>query len=232
MQIYESAFDLEQREAITKKIEEFIENRDQITMLVIGSPDCKEIKNLSEKIKEKINLFVFDFEIKRGKISKNFKKSFNFYEEHSGDFFKNIEKIKIKADFVFHRWFLHHCTDHQKIESFKIIKNLLANDGELLIIDWMIPDYSSVQERWESSKKYYKYQKRHGLDIAKSKQEHNFSKINTPNGKGGKFISHQKLEEIMKKENLEFKREILHQSKVEDPELFGANLYICKEGGN
>ena len=63
MQIYESAFDLEQREAITKKIEEFIENRDQITMLVIGSPDCKEIKNLSEKIKEKINLFVFDFEI-------------------------------------------------------------------------------------------------------------------------------------------------------------------------
>ena len=127
---------------------------------------------------------------------------------------------------------MHHCTDHQKIESFKIIKNLLANEGELLIIDWMIPDYSSVQERWESSKKYYKYQKRHGLDIAKSKQEHNFSKINTPNGKGGKFISHQKLEEIMKKENLEFKREILHQSKVEDPELFGANLYICKEGGN
>ena len=232
---YETQYDADGRRRFAAEVENFAKGRKTFTFLIIGTPDCKELIDLSEENRKKIDLLVFDFEINHKAISDDFKESFNSCEVYAGNFFTNIHltlPALFKPDLVFHRWFLHHCTTEQKKISFEIIEKLLSDDGVLLMIDWFIPDYSDWDEKWSSTLEYYTYQKE--LDLAPSERlwRKNFDAAEVPNGRGGKFTSTKKIELLLQETGFTYKKHVLCKDLVENPELFGQNMYICRKGQN
>tara|TARA_B100000287_G_scaffold188300_1_gene178026 strand:+ start:180 stop:1829 length:1650 start_codon:yes stop_codon:yes gene_type:complete len=226
---YSTDYDAEGRDLIIKKIEKHAKKKDSFCLMLIGSPDCKEIQSLSSDMRKKINLIVFDS--KKDKTLQDFRDSFKTYKFYCGNFFENAVQIDKKVDMMVHRWFLHHCTDEQKQESFQILQDMICADGKVLVIDWFIPDYESNEDRYEKCLQYYKYQERYGLAPSPSRGKRNFDNVNKTDGHGGKFTSTKKLENILTSNNFNFERKLMCTNLVDDPELFGQNLYICTLNG-
>jgi hypothetical protein len=231
---YDTSFDKIGREIISEKIRERLKEVDYLNLLIIGSPDCKEINSLTKEEREKINIRVFDFEIKRKIIDDAFISSFNSCNVFSGNFFININSLLEESfypDIIFHRWFLHHCTDEQKIKSFEIVLNMLKRDqkGELIFIDWFIPDFNNDEKlEWENTVKYYEYHEKHNIAPARTKWKTKFKNRKKEDGQGGKFTSIQNIESMMNSLNFEYERIVLGENLVDNPLLFGQNLYFCK----
>ena len=240
---YKTKFDYQQRETIQEEIKNYAKEVEDFTLYVFGSPDCKEIEDLDLSIKERINLFVFDFELKPVKDLLKLR-AFNTCSLFEGDFFEQINlRSKIpedasvrktpngveKSDLILHRWFLHHCNDDQKLESFKISHDILEDKGRMIIIDWFIPDFNTSDERWASCLEYYNYQKKYSMAPSQFRWRRNFDCVDEPNGRGGKFTSCLKIEKMITTAGFSFERTFLHEGEVDNPELFGAVMYICEK---
>lgn len=240
---YKTKFDYQQREAIQQEIQNYAKESEDFTLYMFGSPDCKEIVSLDSSIKKRINLFVFDFELKKSKDLPDLE-DFNTVSLFRGDFFEQIhlrsdlpEDALVRqtpngvenTDLVLHRWFLHHCNDDQKLETFKISHDILNDNGRMILIDWFIPDFNTSDERWDSCERYYNYQKKYDMAPGVWRQKKNFKVVDKPNGWGGKFTSCLKIETMLMRAGFSFERTFLHEGEVDNPKLFGAVMYVCEK---
>lgn len=226
---YKTKYDFEGREKIQNEIKNFLDNTKGVLRLaIIGSHDCKEIKELEPEYKKRIDLFHIDSQKNRNFITS---KKFNSIEGIVGNVFLNYKAIKkFQPDIVCHRWFMHHCTTEQKRMFCSHIKNFLSDGGKMIFIDWFIPDYveGDLDSKWESTEQYYQYQDKLGLAPKKWKWRIYHEVCEESNRKGGKFISIEKMDEILRTD-YDFERHLMCTDLVKNPELFGQNMYICKK---
>lgn len=224
---YNTKYDFEGRDKIQNEIKNFLDNTEGVLKLaVIGSPDCKEIKELHPEYKQRIDLFYIDSNKKK---KSTILKDFNSTKKIVANVFSNHEAIKnFQPDIVFHRWFLHHCTTEQKRTFCSHIKSILSDDGKMIFIDWFIPDYieGDLNSKWESTEQYYEYQENFDIVPPIRKRQLNHKLCEKENKRGGKFISIEKMEEILRID-YDFERHLMCTGLVENPELFGQNMYIC-----
>jgi ubiquinone/menaquinone biosynthesis C-methylase UbiE len=221
--IYNTKFDIHGREYVKNILENI--DKEVVNILIIGSPDVKELSLLSENIKSKINLFVFDMEDKKIQIQ-GFK---SYYFKKINVFKYPFDGFEGQMDIVFHRWFLHHCTEVQKNQSIEICKRILKPDGKLIIIDWFIPDFNSKDEFKESVLKYYEYQIKYGIAPNPKRWNQNIRDAKKPNGKGGKFTSVEKLKEMLLKNDMKYDQKYLCPDFVDNPKLFGQSVFVCEK---
>lgn len=241
---YKTEYDLEGREFIASKINQIMESlpeTETIQLLVIGSPDCKELSSVAKEYKKRINLITVDPARPRTTIIGELKASYKSYKHPEGSFFEisnkehHVHRVLNnrygEIDVVLHRWFLHHLTDVEKLKCLGIVNDLMTKDGILYMIDWFIPDYeaNNHESHWQSAKKYYDYQDKYGLAPIVNVQKFNRRFIQDPDGKGGKFTSIEKIELMLREKNFKFERHLMCEDKVDNPELFGQNLYVCKK---
>jgi D-3-phosphoglycerate dehydrogenase len=226
---YSTDYDSEGRNLIIEQVQKYAQKKAPASLVLIGSPDCKEIQSLPLQTRKRINLIVFDS--KKDRTPQDIRDSFKTYKFYCGSFFDNAARVDEKVDIIIHRWFLHHCTDEQKQESFQTLQEIVSASGKVLIIDWFIPDYKDNEDRYKQCIRYYKYQERYGLAPRPSRAKRNFDNVDKTDGRGGKFTSTKKLESMLTSNNFTFERKLMCTNLVDNPELFGQNLYICTLNG-
>lgn len=232
---YETIFDNIGRDSISSVLEEYMTNINSVEVngLVLGSPDCKELSELSPEFRNKINLFCYDFS--SGQSDKSSFK--NFYFKQGNVFHQGIDDLYSgRIDFVLNRWFLHHCTTKEKRIVFDIADSVLVENGLHVIVDWFIPDYDVDEDTgmadkdslWKSYNLYFDYQAKFDLKPADWRVERTFNEFENSGGRGGKFFSTEKIEELIDDYSYEYQKHSLHDpDTVDNPELFGQFLYKC-----
>jgi D-3-phosphoglycerate dehydrogenase / 2-oxoglutarate reductase len=237
---YGTNFDLEGRkktaELITSCVDRLGLQRDldglptATNTIVVGSPDCKELVDLSETIRSQMRVYCCDHT--NNKTEQWLENSFREFTYYKEDWFSGVVAPPKKADIIFNRWFLHHCTNSKKREFLQRAGTLVADDGMVVIIDWFIPDYGDPKERMESAEKYYLYQEKYDLAPSKSRRKQRTKDAEKTDYRGGKMTSTRIMEEMIEEAGFTFKKEFLCSSLVDNPELFGQCLYILKPKGS
>ena len=229
--IYNTDFDNHCREIIAKKIHEFFQQKDKqdVRILVVGSPDLKEFSKIKSNIFKKASIDVFDFE--NQKVNQDFENQFESFSYSKGNVFDHLQKIansniEKKYDLIFNRWFLHHCSPRQKRKFFELSKKLMKEDALCLTIDWFVKDWETDSEFDENVKKYFEYHEKFGIAPSKQKQlMANAIQLNIENGKGGKFPSKGQIISFCKDFNLKAVYSSVCVKEVDDSELFGQFLF-------
>lgn len=222
----ESIFDHLGRKVIAKKIAE--KATTDISMVVFGSPDARELSDLPAKIKQRINLCCFDIDPIQETTDK-FKQDFKSFEFFQKNVFQvDFERFLGNCDIVFSRWFFHHCNTVQKQELLKTISKLLNPDGEFFLIDWFIPDWQDGNEAdyLDKTLQYHACHQKYGIACNKTRLINNSKNRENADFKGGKFTSLKKIQPLLK--NFDYEIESLAPNIVDDPLTFGQFLLTCK----
>lgn len=229
--VYNTIFDFQCRELISTKIQEEVNKNGDLKLLVVGSPDCKELSLLDDETTRHIELFSFD---SKKNSNNQFEKRFKSCEKFTGNFFVNVLKLSERSvcvDFVINRWFLHHCNTEQKLECFNKIRKVLKKNGKMVMIDWFIQDYHTQEELKSAVNAYYEKHQAHGLEVHPARKIHNLKNIESPNSRGGKFTSIPKINSMLAMAGFTFTRKLLCEDLIEDAEIFGLNYFECENKG-
>jgi len=193
-----------------------------VNLLLVGSPNCQELRGL--KNKEKYNIVSVD--LVEVKTDSELIKEFKSYRHIEGSY-KDID-LTNKYDIILSRWFIHHLNAQEKEEYFKQSYNLLKFGGKLITVDYFLQE-NSTDER-EQYVEYIDYQIKLKPFMNKKNAMICFDERDLPNHKGGKMESLRKT--VSKLEAAEFKNgKILQVPTIKgvDEKKFGQHILVARK---
>lgn len=216
-------FDNCTRTDISTAIQEHCQEKSEYSMLVVGSPNAWEVKDISAEVKAKTNLVCVD-------ISNVFKNEFDNCTtgfKSSKFISSNIFTLQtdLKFDFIVNRWFLHHLTTQNKKDFFLKCKDMLLPEGMVISIDYFFTQFSNMEERLQCAAEYNKYRSLYSPEPSLEKFLSVVKDAEVENYRGGKMDCISNIQAMLSTINLVAEYCYTSDSvEVENPELWGHYL--------
>lgn len=218
-------FDVCTRNDIKNIIESHCVNDKEYSILLVGSPNAWELKDINSSIKSKINLTCLD-------LSNVFESEFNSctIDYKTKDFIKcNIFKFnsELKFDFIVNRWFLHHLTTNNKRNFFNKCKSLLNDNGLIISVDYFFTKFSNLEERLQVATKYNEYRSKYSPEPNLTKFLNRVKTAEVEDYFGGKMDCIDNLKLMLESIGLNTKFQYTSDSlEIDSPELWGHHIII------
>lgn len=213
-------FDICTRNDIKNIIESQCNEDRKYSILLVGSPNAWELKDIDPVKKSKIDLTcldiasVFEPEFSHCTIDYNTKKFIkcNVFDYTSDE----------KFDIIVNRWFLHHLTSKNKKDFFSKCKSLLASNGLILSIDYFFTKFSNLDERLEAAARYNDYRSRYSPEPSLSKFLNRVRTAEVEDFYGGKMDCIDNMRTLFDSIGLTIDyRYTSDATQIENPDLWG-----------
>ena len=151
------SFDVKTRKSISEEVEKILQLNevDSYKILVVGSPNAWEIRDISRSISEKTKIVCVDL----GDMTNFVETAKNFLdgEFYSKNFFNfNYED---KFDLVVNRCHFHHLTTQQKKDFYKKCRSHLKEGGHIITVDYFFNSFNSIEEKIKVGLDHIRYRK-------------------------------------------------------------------------
>jgi SAM-dependent methyltransferase len=229
--MYDSVGDIESREFLKEflpsKLSRFEDNK-VLKVLVLGSPGLQEIKDLPLEILNRLYITCVD-KSTPAKINIPLYKH-NYLQMNIFDFF-NTNEGNEKYDIIISRWFFHHVSGNNKEEICRGCYKLLKDKGFFILIDWFIEDWETMDELFDSVKRFYDYrikyypqQSSKMTTNGRDKPDYWWDNMhNDDDWSGGKLPSRKEIKNNL--DRIGFHNvaiyEVANQEIIDDPHLWG-----------
>jgi hypothetical protein len=206
------------------------ENR-EYSILLVGSPNAWELKDIPLNIKNKINLTCIDLSHKFEPEFTECTSGYNSKKFTAQNIFHYVTEDKF--DIIINRWFLHHLTTKNKKDFFTTCSSLLTTDGLVISVDYFFTKFSNLNERLEAATKYNGYRSKYSPEPNLSKFLSRVRTAEVEDYKGGKMDCIDNIKSLLNSINLTTTYQYTSDSKqIEFPELWGHYIILNSKTTN
>jgi len=218
-------FDVCTRNDIAEIVETYCNDLQECSILLVGSPNAWELKDISSNSKRKINLTCLDlsnpFEPEFSECTSEYKTK-NFITQNI--FHYNSQN---KFDIIINRWFLHHLTHKNKTDFFSKCSTLLSDHGLVISVDYFFTEFSNLDERIAAATKYNHYRSQYSPEPSLEKFLNRVRSAETEDFRGGKMDCIKNLKFMLDSLNLSTQYQYTSDSlQVENPDLWGHYIIL------
>lgn len=218
-------FDVCTRNDIKHIVETACTGDRKYSVLLVGSPNAWELKDISFDVRSKINLTCIDlssaFEPEFSRCTADYA-SVQFIK---GNVFNFITDNRF--DIIVNRWFLHHLTTKNKNDFFTKCKSLLNYNGVIISIDYFFTKFSNLDERLIAAGKYNEYRSKYSPEPGLAKFLNRVRTAEVEDYLGGKMDCIDNFKLMIDSVGLRTDYRYTSDSlEIENPELWGHYIIL------
>ena len=152
-----ASFDVKTRKSISDEISSLLKENssDFYKILVVGSPNAWEIRDIDPIIASKTKIFCVDLCDMTNFVetARNFLDGM-FYTRNFFDFTCNES-----FDLVVNRWHFHHLTTQQKKDFYEKCRTHLKPGGYVITVDYFFNNYTTIEEKIKAGLDHIRYRR-------------------------------------------------------------------------
>jgi len=150
------SFDIKTRKSIADEVSRLFQKNDEdYKILVVGSPNAWEIRDIDPAIASRTKIVCVDLDNMTNFIetARNFLDS----EYYAGNFFNFNHNYKF--DLIINRWHFHHLTTQQKKDFYRKSQTHLKTNGHVITVDYFFNRFDNFEEKIKAGLEHIRYRK-------------------------------------------------------------------------